>query len=283
MRERRFVSYQPTAITFVDGKATKADEASIAADLKSLRPWFDAIVTYSSANGAERVVDVAATLGYRAVIAGIWDISDWQEVENALAAVARNPALVVGLGVGNEPVFSGRADWATVARALSAVRAAAPRLPLATTEPFAKYLDDRESQRALAQMDFMLVNVHPIFEPWFRKSSADNWSAFVLSVLGRLHGAFAGPIVVKETGVPSGPASAGYNETMQHDFWRALESRFHHSQRSTFSYFTAFDSPWRAYDATPGASGPRPEEAHWGLLTQARMPKRVMTDFPPLS
>jgi exo-beta-1,3-glucanase (GH17 family) len=161
------------------------------------------------------------------------------------------------------------------------VRARGRDLPLSTTEPFAQYLDDPNAAQALGRMDYMLVNIHPIFEPWFRRGTAQNWSEFVSSVSVRLEGVFAGPVLVKETGVPSGPKELGYDEAMQHDFWRALETRMKSSQRRTFSYFTAFDSPWRANDLTP-RSGARPEEAHWGLFTAARSPKSVMADLARL-
>ena len=281
MANLRFVSYQPTANRVANGKVSDADEASIRADLATLRPFFDALVTYSSRNGADRVADVAVALGFRAVVMGIWDPFDQSEVDNALAAAKRNGAIVVGLSVGNEMVFSKRADWRDISTALRLIRERAPTLPLSTSEPFAKYLDEPQSKLALAQMDFMLVNIHPIFESWFRSGSAQNWTRFVASVLARLENAFAGPVLVKETGVPSGPRTAGFDEGMQHDFWRALESRVKQSKRHAFSYFTAFDSPWRAYDATPDP-GSHLEEAHWGLFTAQRTPKLVMNDFPKL-
>jgi exo-beta-1,3-glucanase (GH17 family) len=281
MLRRRFVTYQPTAIAAINGELTTANPASIRADLQVLRPWFDALVTYSAANGAERVADIAATLNFRAVIQGVWDIFNTNEVRNAIAAAVRHPTLVVGLGLGNETVFAGRSDWTGVAGALKAVRAVARGLPLSTSEPFAEYLDNPRARLALDQMDFMLVNVHPVFETWFRKGTATNWSEFVCSVSARLERLFTGPVFVKETGVPSGPLALGYSEAMQHDFWRALEVRMKPSKRRAFSYFAAFDSPWRANDETP-RSGPRPEEAHWGLFTDTRAPKRVIADFPKL-
>ena len=61
MAQGRFIAYQPTQIRVVDGRASTADEAGIAADLKALRPRFDALITYGALNGADRVADVAAT------------------------------------------------------------------------------------------------------------------------------------------------------------------------------------------------------------------------------
>ena len=281
MHHGRFVSYQPTAIRAVNGKLSDADDQSIAEDLVALRPWFDGLITYSAANGAERVPDIASKLGYRAVVLGIFDIGSAAEIESALAAIRRNRQIVVGCVVGNETILAGRGNWRDVSVAIAKVRAETD-VAVSTTEPFAQYLDQKESALALSNMDFMTVNIHPIFEPWFRSGTPANWTEFVSTVCDRLAARYRGPILVKETGVPSGPTASGFNETMQHDFWRSLEKRMPAVPSRAFSYFTAFDSPWRAFDATP-VSGPRPEEAHWGLFTEARAPKIVMTDLPRLS
>jgi hypothetical protein len=71
MAAGRFIAYQPSALKMIDGRATPADQASIRADLQTLRPRFDGLITYSSINGAEHVPAVAAALGFRAVIMGV--------------------------------------------------------------------------------------------------------------------------------------------------------------------------------------------------------------------
>jgi len=281
MHRGRFVSYQPTAIRAVNGKLSDADDESITEDLVTLRPWFDGLITYSAANGAERVPDIASKLGFKAVVLGIFDISSTAEIENALAAIRRNRRIVVGCVVGNETILAARCSWRDLSGAIAKVRAATG-IVVSTTEPFAQFLDQKDSALALSEMDFMTVNIHPIFEPWFRSGKPENWTEFVSTVCDRLAARYRGPILVKETGIPSGPEASGYNATMQHDFWRSLEKRMPASAARAFSYFTAFDSAWRAFDATP-VSGPRPEEAHWGLFTEARAPKLVMTDLPRLS
>ena len=280
MRRARFVSYQPTGIRLIDGKLSHADDESIAADLRTLRPWFDGLVTYSSLNGAERVPDIAAALGFRAVVLGMFDISDKVEAKNALLAIRRNGRLIAGCGIGNETVLSGRGNWREVAQAVSSFRRQAG-IAVSTTEPFAQYLDQKDSAIALAETDFMLVNIHPIFEPWFRRGTATNWAEFVVSVCDRLAAIYPKPILVKETGVPSGPSESGFTEAMQQQFWQELSRRMRPSSSRAFSYFTAFDSAWRAFDATP-VSGPRPEEAHWGLFSDTRVPKPALIDLPRL-
>lgn len=278
----RFVTYHPTAISLWYGKAARASDESILADLTTLRPWFDGVITYSALNGAERVPDIAARLGYRAVILGVWNPVDDRELANAIAAWKRHPRLVAGLSLGNEVVLSRRGTWGDLAYALARVRAVAPGLALSTSEPFAQFLDDQESHSTLAAMDFMMVNVHPIFESWFRSAQPANWADFVVRIADHLSDKFPGPILVKETGVPSGPREAGFTSAMQRAFYREMAARMAPSRQRAFAYFSAFDLPWHAFDARASSGSVHPEEAHWGFFTEARTPKPIIADLAPL-
>jgi len=282
MATGRFVTYHPTAISLWYGKAARASDESILADLRTLRPWFDGIITYSALNGAERVPDIAARLGFRAVILGVWNPVDDRELANAISAWKRHPRLVAGLSLGNEIVLSRRGTWGDLAYALARVRAAAPGLALSTSEPFAQFLDDAEAHSTLAAMDFMTVNVHPIFESWFHSAKPANWADFVVHIANRLATNFPGPILVKETGVPSGPREAGYTSAMQRAFYREMAVQMAPSGTRAFAYFSAFDLPWHAFDAGPSGGRVHPEEAHWGFFTESRAPKPIIADLAPL-
>src|SRR5579872_5466503 len=148
MHRGRFFSYQPTAIHAVNGKLSDADDESITEDLVTLRPWFDGLITYSAANGAERVPDIASKLGFKAVVVGIFDIDSAAEIENALSAIRRNSRIVVGCVVGNETILAGRASWRDLSGAIAKVRAATG-VAVSTTEPFAQFLDQKDSALAL--------------------------------------------------------------------------------------------------------------------------------------
>jgi len=282
MAHGRFVAYQPTALKAVNGVLSHADDASIRADLETLRPWFDGLITYGAYNGNERVPDIAARLGFHAVIVGVWDPADRTEVGNAIDAWRRNPERVAGLSLGNEIVFGKRGTWDSLHAQLEAVRADAPGLPLAIAEPFAEYTDFPGARPVLAATDFMLANIHPVFEPWFKSGTADNWTDFVVRVVARLEAIYAKPILVKETGVPTGPATAGFNPDMQRAFYDLLAKRLKPSRRRAFAWFTAFDEPWRPGDFNP-TPGAHPEEAYWGLFTATRQPKEVMATITKLA
>jgi exo-beta-1,3-glucanase (GH17 family) len=280
----RFIAYQPTALQVTDGHASNADPDSIRADLRVLRTHFDALVTYDAVHGAQAIPAIAASLKFRALIIGVWNPFDPAEIDAALTAAREFPRLVVGVSLGNEMIFSHRADAPRLAAALATVRQQLPRLPLSTTEPFHIY-EAASAAPLLAQLDFMLANVHPVFQPWFREAPDATAAQFVVNVADQLAQIYCGPILIKETGLPTAPATAGFSETRQAAFYQELRTHFPPSPARAFAYFVAFDAPWRAQDATsvPGAvAGPHPEEAHWGLYDATRHGKRAANQLPPL-
>ncbi|MEQ8281508.1 MAG: hypothetical protein RIC04_04765 [Parvibaculum sp.] len=282
MADGRFVAYQPTELKIWDGNPVQASEASIRADLEALRPWFDGLITYGAHSGAERIPAIAKELGYRAVVMGVWDIENEIEIENALAARRAHPGIVVGVSLGNEIVFGNRGDWAALKDAVEEIRARAPTLPLTVTEPFAAFLEP-DAAPLLAELDFLAANIHPVFEPWFAEAPPANWADFVLRVTARLADeAFCGPILVKETGVPTGPAEENFDEGKQAAFYAEMAKAMPPSRERAFAFFSAFDAPWRIYDFNP-VPGHHPEEAHWGLFTEDRQPKRAMKELTPIS
>ena len=280
LARQRFVAYQPTSLQVHDGRVTRASAASIRADLAALRPYFDALVTYDVLNGAEQVPAIAAALGFRALLLGVWDPFDDAQVEAALAAARAHPALVVGVSLGNETIFGKRRSHAELAARLAAIRRRAPGLALSTTEPFHLLLEPRAAP-LLAQLDFLLANVHPVFEAWFRDAPDANAAAFGVDVAALLAARHCGPLLVKETGVPTAPARQGYSPARQRSFYVALQRAFPPTPQRAFAWFAAFDAPWRAADWHP-VPGEHPEEAHWGLFDAQRRPKPVVEVIPRL-
>lgn len=280
MATGRFVAYVPTSMQVINGVSSQADQASILEDLRVLRPRFDGLITYRSMSGEEFIPVAAAQLGYRAVIMGVWDPANTTEIANVLAAAQRQPGLVVGVSLGNETVFGKRRSFDQLAGAMTAFRKQAPGLAIATTEPFYLLLEPAAAA-ALRQSDILLANVHPVFEPWFRNAPDFNAAEFVTNVTAQLGEVYCGPILVKETGVPTAPTDKGFTPERQASFYQALKKQFLPGARRAFAYFSAFDAPWRAYDAHP-VPGEHPEEAHWGLYDELRQPKPVVGEIPLL-
>jgi exo-beta-1,3-glucanase (GH17 family) len=276
MAQGRFIAYQPTSLQIVNGQATHADPASIRADLQVLRPRFDSLITYGAINGAEAIPAIAASLGFRTMIIGIWNPFDAAELNAAIAAAKGNPTLVTGLSLGNEMTFSHRRTFTELAKLVDTVHAQVPQLPLATSEPFHMFYEPAAAP-LLERADFLLVNVHPIFQPWFRAAPDGDAAQFVVNVVSKLADGYCGPILVRETGIPTAPATAGFTEKRQASFYDELHRRFPSTNGSAFAYFSAFDAPWRLHDesAIPGQR-PKLEEAHWGLYDARRQPKPVV-------
>ena len=283
MAQGRFIAYPPTSLQIINGRATEADAASIRADLTQLRARFDGLITYGAIHGAQQIPPIAAALKFRALIVGVWDPTDETQLAAALEAAGRFPQLVVGVSLGNEMLFAHRSDPGALLGLIRRVRQRAPAVALSTTEPFHIY-DQPAAAALLAQLDFVLLNVHPVFQPWFREASNQNAAQFVVNVLAKLTPHACGPLLVKETGTPTAPASAGFSEDRQAGFYRELRRLLPPSRTQAFAYFAAFDAPWREYDAT-GVPGPaaHPEEAHWGLYDAERRPKPAALQLPTLT
>ena len=284
MAQGRFIAYQPTSLQVIDGRVTEADGASIRADLTQLRERFDGLITYDAVHGAQQIPAIARELKFRALIVGVWDPTDESQLAAALEAARRFPELVTGVSLGNEMLFAHRTDPGALRVLIARVRARAPAVPLAISEPFHIY-DEPAAAAVLEQLDFLLLNVHPVFQPWFRAAPDSAAAQFVVNVLAKLAPHACGPLLVKETGVPTAPASEGFSEARQAAFYRELRRMLPPSRTQAFAYFAAYDAPWRAYDATgvPGApAAVHPEEAHWGLYDAARHPKAVARELPRL-
>jgi len=280
----RFIAYQPSALAVVDGQVTPADAASIRADLTVLRQRFDALITYDAIHGAEEIPAIAAELKFRALIVGVWNPANEIEIDAALEAARRFPKLVDGISLGNELLFARRSDPAALKALIARLRARQPGVALATTEPFHVFYEPAAAA-LLGELDFVLVNVHPIFQPWFRDAPDPTAAQFVVNVLAKLAPLACGPILVKETGVPTAPASAGFSEARQASFYAQLRQLLPATSAHAFAYFAAFDAPWRAYDALAApvaVPGIHPEEAHWGLYDAERRPKAAARELHPL-
>ncbi len=280
MASDRFVTYNPTGLKIIDGNVTIASPESIRADLKVLRPHFDALITYSARDGNEHVADIAAELGFKALIIGLWTPADTEEIRNAIAMARKHPKLVVGLSLGNEIILGERGTWENMSAYVALVRSRIPELPITITEPFAQFMDSDASD-FLHSADFLLVNAHPIFEKWFATAGPANWAEFVVKITGDLADKFCGPILIKETGLPTGPLNSGFDAEKQAAFWRELERQMPPTRQHAFAYFAAFDAPWRVSDFNP-MGGHHPEEAFWGLFTEDRQPKPVVAGLPKL-
>jgi exo-beta-1,3-glucanase (GH17 family) len=257
----RFVAYTPRG--FEPGADPPPSEAALRADLALLRPHFDGLISYSSAYGLDALPRLAREAGFRAAIVGVWNPANPAELERGLAAARAEPAVVVALALGNEGLFFHRYDPAALAAAFARARREAPGVALAVSEPFSVYLDAPES---LPDADLWLPTVHPIDQPWFAGAPPETGVAFVANVVGELEKRAGVPVLVKETGLPSGPSGDGWSESGQATFWSSLAARLPPTRDHAFAWFEAFDAPWKPAHAIEAPPEKREREAHFGLF-----------------
>ncbi len=270
----RFVAYTPTDLKIVAGQVHPASRERIHRDLATLRADFQGLITYSCADGVDEVPAVASALGYRALILGIWDPLSEREFSNARRLVTAYPQLIVGISVGNETLLAERHEWSVLRAAIQRLRAALPGVAITTSEPFYYYLNDDPAD-FLAIQDFLLPSVHPLFQPWFAQATTEQAVDFVVRVADLLSAKTDKPVLIKETGLPSGPPGTRFTPAVQAQFWTSLFERLPHAPGRGVACFEAFDHDWKEENARR-EFGAHPEEGYWGLYSADGHPKAVV-------
>jgi exo-beta-1,3-glucanase (GH17 family) len=87
-------------------------------------------------------------------------------------------------------------------------------------------------------------------------------------------------VLVKETGLPSGPAADGFSESSQAAFWSALAKALPPTRAHAIAWFEAFDSPWKPAHAREAPPAKRAREGHWGLLRADGSAKPALEEVP---
>jgi exo-beta-1,3-glucanase (GH17 family) len=276
IKSARFMSYTPRSFSVVNGQTIPASLEGITADLRLLRPDFDSLITYSCSNGLEHVPAAAEKLNYLAIIVGIWDPKSEIEIQNTIRLAKKHPKLIVAISIGNEGIYAKHYAPSDVEKTVLRLRKELPSVSMTTSEPFFLYLKP-EYFDFFGKMDLLLPNIHPTFETWFNPSDAKNAAAFVLNVAGKLQSQYPKPLIVKETGLPSGPASTGFTETHQSAFWSEILKQSGASETRAVSCFEAFDAPWKPAVTRgyfPGSD--HLQEAYWGFFTVEGKSKPVV-------
>jgi exo-beta-1,3-glucanase (GH17 family) len=279
LKNARFISYTPRSFSVINGQTQPASLDGITEDLRLLRHSFDSLITYSCSSGLEHVPAIADKLGYLAVIVGIWDPKSEIEIQNAIRLAKKYPKLIFAISIGNEGIYAKHYTPADVEKTMLFLRNEIPSISLTTSEPFFLYLKP-EYFDFFNKMDILLPNIHPIFETWFIPSDAKNGAAFVLNVASKLQSQYTQPLIVKETGLPSEPASMGFTQAHQSAFWSEILKQSVASETRAISCFEAFDAPWKPVVTKgyfPGSD--HIQEAHWGFFTVDGKSKMVVNEI----
>lgn len=281
IQSSRFVAYTPRSFAITAGKVVAASKSGITNDLKLLRPFFDGLITYSSANGIEAVPMIANSLGFHSIIMGIWDPTSETEIQNVLLAVKKYPTLISAVIVGNEGIYSKRYLPHDVQKTIQRLREEYPSLPTTTSEPFSLYFQD-DLAIFFSSHDLLMPNVHPVFEKWFSPTTPAKGVEMVIDVAARLAERYQKPTLIKETGMPSGEESHGFSLKQQTLFWAGLFKKFPFSKTSSFACFEAFDALWKPAEMATMLPGDHGNEAFWGFFTASGTGKPALGSIPKL-
>ena len=244
--------------------AYPADE--LRADLTALRPAFDGLVLYGfDATLTPGILEHAASLGYRAVLLGIWDPKSETETAGVADLVRRyRDRLALAVCLGNEGINDNRytiEDLGGAREHLRRLTGTGAAVPVTTSEPAGDY-----GWPPLRQFgDFLAPNIHPAIDQGaLMPRAAVAWGRGRAEAIARLAGK---PVLVKETGVPNG-GGAPHSPERQRAFWVEWLAQGRHASSgrpdpliSFAAAFEAFDAPWKALQLG------NPMEAHWGLMT----------------
>lgn len=254
-----WVSYAPTGYFPAERPPVWPSSESVAADLSTLREGgFSGLVTYGAELSA--IPSVAARLGFKALLLGIWDPTSEAETRAASDAARKYPSLLAGFIVGNEGLMDGRYDVEAVCASMRALSQATGK-PVSTTEP----VDWVLSEPRIAECStFLTVNAHPFFAGERRPADAVAWTVEAWNAVHTKHP--DKPVLFKEVGLPSA-GSDGLSEEAQAEYYTGLAR-----SPVVFAYFEAFD-------ATPRFKAGLIEQS-WGLWRSDRRPKPVVRALP---
>ncbi|MBU0665563.1 MAG: hypothetical protein KJ990_13605 [Proteobacteria bacterium] len=281
IQQTRFIAYTPRSFSIGGGKIRAATEAGIREDLTLLRPFFNGVITYSATSGLEAVPRIAHELAFRALILGIWDPSSETEIRNVIHAAQKYPNLIGAIIVGNEGLYTRRYLPQDVDKAMQRIKKECPGMAVTTSEPFFLYFENEYSQ-FFNSHDLLMPNVHPVFEKWFTASNPTQGVDMVIEMAEKFKKNYTKPLLIKETGMPSGPKEKGFSRERQRLFWSDIRKRFPFSSSQSLAYFEAFDAPWKPAEITATLPGDHSSEAFWGLFSKDGKAKQVLDSLPRL-
>lgn len=281
LQKTRFIAYTPRTFAITGGRIRPATARGIRDDLALLRPSFNGLITYSATSGLEVIPKIARELGFRAVILGIWDPLSEIEINNVVQAARQYPGLIGAVIIGNEGLYTRRYQPRDVEKARRRIKKELPHLPVTTSEPFFLYFE-KETGEFLNGFDLLMPNVHPVFEKWFTPNAPSPGVDMVIEVAAKFQAASNKPLLIKETGLPSGPGDKGFDPERQARFWSELYHRFPFSPRQSLACFEAFDAPWKPAEIAATLPGDHSSESFWGFFTEKGVKKKVVTVLPVL-
>lgn len=260
--------------------------AQLEEDLALMRGRWDLLRVYGADGPTPELLALLHEQGApMKVLLGAWiapepagEAENRAQVEAAVRLANAYPDVVLAVVVGNETQVSW-SSYRTSPEVLLRWLAEARRgtaLPVGTADDFKFWLEP-ESDRIVAQVDFLLTHAHPLWNGQ-RLDAALAWTqARHAEVVARHPGV---PVVLGESGWATRKAPVGDQarliqgqpgEEEQRVFFEAYTAWIVR-ERIPSTWFEAFDEAWK------GSDHPDEVEKHWGLFRTDRTPKAAMKD-----
>jgi hypothetical protein len=267
----RMVAYSPSEDALSDPRLLRLQ-------LEMLREKFDGLSLYGCTSSTPAVVEMARTLGYRAVLLTIWAPRSESELATA-SSIVRDQAthMALAVSIGSEGLMEKRyaLDDLLYARNELLDRNTAPTsVEMTTTEPWWLYLLP-EYAKVRTFGEFTSVNIHVVWDADIVDPAlAASWTRDRAEEVRKL---VMRPILLREAGIPGGGSSPRgglsltFNRTMQAEFWKSWLAL---PQRPPLVAFEGIDNAgkhWRDF------------EGSWGLMDSALKPWPAWNVFPPLA
>ena len=237
-------------------------EARIRADLAAIAAKADAVRTYGSTQGLERVPAIAQELGLKVTL-GIWIGRDaarnQREIAAALALARRYPN-VTRLVVGNETIWRHDQTVAGLVELIQRVKRDSP-VPVATADNWKIFIDHPE---LAGVVDQVFAHILPYWEGMPKQTAV----AGSFAIYDRLKAAFPGKkIVIGEFGWPS--AGHNFERAVPGPITQAVLLRNFvasaNAEGIDYNIVEAIDQPEKLFE---GNVGP-----YWGIFDASLQPK----------
>ncbi len=259
----RYVAYGPAG--WAPYRPQNLESFSIAEDLKCLREIWDGLITYGCTGVLETIPEIAADLGFKSVIIGVYNIADDAEVQRAMELIARFPSMIKAVCLGNEGLCFKNYSMEQLLECIDRFGARFPKLWITTSEPIFAWGD----QRLFAKLDFALPIIHPWIHEIF-KSDPEMAAMWTIQAAQRLQLFTKLPVLIKETGFPCDGKL--YPSAHQEKFWDVLLSEIGALTRDVgVAFFEAFDNPEKQH-----YSACAHWDCFWGLFDEQRRAKPVV-------
>jgi len=261
------------------GPSPSAEE--LREDLGLMTQHWHLMRTYASTGVAETLLSIIRDdeLDMK-VMLGVWIAADdslgnQREVDAGIRLAEAFPGIVVSLCVGNETQVDWSAHRSLLEGLIEHVRRvrAGVTVPVTTADDF-KYWNKAESLALSAELDFVTMHAHPLWNGQQLEGAMD-WLLEQVSEVQALHSDRS--VVLGETGWATSVHDQGEQaelikgrpgEAEQKQFYEAAQV-WARDIRMTMFVFEAFDENWK------GGDHPNEVEKHWGLYRADRTPKSV--------